>query len=249
VCRNVLKSANKKYQLREGKSMETRKCENCGQDFQKWVEFCSNCGQAMEGYSRPAGFWIRFGASIIDSLIFIPIGILGFWNTFSLKSLPVLILISLPGLIYKPFMESFFGATLGKMACGIKVIDDNGRKLSLFSAYVRYFPFLISTGVTLAGQLILFSSPQFQSATSFMELGQAQQGNFMAPIGTIVSILVMIECVFAAFTFRKRALHDMLAESFCVYKEPMKLSTEISETAEPAGQDVQTLQVSEGENT
>jgi uncharacterized RDD family membrane protein YckC len=142
-------------------------------------------------------------------------------------------------------MESFFGATLGKMACGIKVIDDNGSKLSLFGAYVRYFPFLISAGVTLAGQLILFSSPHFQSAESMIEIAQAQQGNFLAPIGTIVGVLVTIECIFAAFTFRKRALHDMLAESFCVYKEPKKPS---SEPSEPAGQDVQTLQVSEGEN-
>lgn len=218
--------------------MDTRKCKKCGHEFQKWAEFCSNCGEPMEGYSRPAGFWIRFGAYFIDGLIFIPIVILSIWNTYSLKSLPMLILISLPGLIYKPFMESFFGATLGKMACGIKVIDDDGKKLSLFTAYVRYFPFLISIGVTLAGQLIIFSSPQFQSATSMIEIGEAQRANFLTPVGYVVSVLVIIECVFAAFTFRKRALHDMLAESFCVYKEPKRLNSETSETAR---QDAQTL--------
>jgi uncharacterized RDD family membrane protein YckC len=146
--------------------------------------------------------------------------ILGIWNLYSLKSTVVLVLASLPGLIYKPFMESFFGATLGKMSCKIKVIDDNGKKLSLFGAYVRFFPFLLSAGVTLAGQLILFTSPQFQSAESMMEIGQAQQGNFLGPISTVVNVLLLIECVFASFTLRKRALHDMLAESFCVYKEP-----------------------------
>jgi uncharacterized RDD family membrane protein YckC len=203
----------------------------------------------MEDYSRPAGFWIRVGASFIDWLIFIPIGILSIWNTYSLKSTVVLVLISLPGLIYKPFMESFFGATLGKMSCKIKVIDDNGRKLSLFGAYVRFFPFLISTGIALAGQLIVFSSQQFQSATSMTEIGEAQKVNFLSLIGLIVYLLVLIECIFAAFTYRKRALHDMLAESFCVYKEPVKPGSEPAEPAEPTGQDVQTLQVSEGENT
>ncbi|UCE50432.1 MAG: RDD family protein [Phycisphaerales bacterium] len=198
--------------------MEPPKCKSCGQEFQEWVEFCPNCAEPIEGYSRPAGFWIRVGAWIIDALVFLPIGILGFWNTRSLKSTTVLILIALPGLIYKPFMEAFFGATLGKMACGIKVIDANGKKLSLVGAYVRYFPFLIQTGVNLAGQLILFASEQFQSATSMMELSQAQQGNPLSLLGTLVNVLVVIECVVAAFTFRKRALHDMLAESFCVYK-------------------------------
>ena len=221
--------------------MSAKRCENCGQEFLNWTEFCSNCGQANESYSRPAGFWIRVGAHIIDLVIFFPIIILSIWNTYSLKNTAVLILISLPGLIYKPFMESFFGATLGKMACGIKVIDNNSRKLSLFVAYVRFFPFLITAGVTLAGELIVFSSSQFQSATSMTEILQAQQANYLGIVGFIVNILVTIECVFAAFTFRKRALHDMLAESYCVYKEPKKLSPEQSQTAEPVGQDTQTV--------
>ena len=174
----------------------------------------------MEGYSRPAGFWIRVGASLIDFLIFIPIGLLSTWNTFSLKSTAVLVLISLPGLIYKPFMESFFGATLGKMSCKIKVIDDNGKKLSLFSAYIRFFPFLLSAGINLAGQLILFSSPQFQSAKSMIEISQAQQVSSLAAVTYSVTALLLIDCIFITFTFRKRALHDMMAESFCVYKEP-----------------------------
>ena len=174
----------------------------------------------MEGYSRPAGFWIRAGATVIDYLIFIPIGILSFWNTYSLKSIVVLVLISLPGLLYKPFMESFFGATLGKMSCKIKVIDDNGKKLSLFNAYIRFLPFLVLAGVSLASQLILFSSSQFQSVKSWTELSQAQQGNFMVVISYPATLLVLIDCIMVAFTFRKRALHDMMADSFCVYKEP-----------------------------
>jgi uncharacterized RDD family membrane protein YckC len=76
-----------------------------------------------------------------------------------------------------------------------------------------------------------------------MELSQAQQANFLIPVGYIVSLLLVIECIFAAFTFRKRALHDMLAESFCVYKEPKKLNSE------PAGQDAQTVQSPEGQIT
>lgn len=200
--------------------MDTRKCRKCGQEFQKWIEFCSNCGEPMEGYSRPAGFWIRAGASVIDYLIFIPVGILSFWNTYSLKSVAVLVLISLPGLIYKPFMESFFGATLGKMSCKIKVIDDNGKKLSLFNAYIRFFPFLLLGGVGLANQLILFSSPQFESIKSWTELSQAQQGNFLVVISYPAMVLLFIDCIMVAFTFRKRALHDMMADSFCVYKEP-----------------------------
>jgi uncharacterized RDD family membrane protein YckC len=183
------------------------------------VEFCPECAEPIENYSRPAGFWIRVGAHIIDSVIFLPFAALSFWNMFSLKSIPVLILMVLMGLIYKPFMEAFFGATLGKMACKVKVIDAEGNKLSLLRAYVRYLPFLVASVIGLATQLILFSSPEFQAAETMIDLAEAQQKGILDWIGTGVNILILIECVFAAFTFRKRALHDMLAKSFCVYKE------------------------------
>jgi uncharacterized RDD family membrane protein YckC len=200
--------------------MDRRKCKSCGEEFKKWVEFCSNCAEPMENYSRPAGFWVRVGAYIIDFLVFIPIVVLAFWNMFRLKSTFVLVLISLPGLVYKPFMESFWGATLGKMACRIKVIDDNGKKLSLAVAYARFLPFFVSGAITLVSQVILFSSPEFESVRSFVELGQAQEKGFLDALSTLVGIFIIIDCVVAAFTFRKRALHDILAESFCVYKEP-----------------------------
>ncbi len=196
------------------------KCEKCGEAFDQWVEYCPSCAEPMENYSRPAGFWIRFGAYIIDSLIFIPVGALGFWNMMSLKSTLVLVLIYLPAFFYKPLMEAFCGATLGKMSCGLRVIDAKGKRLSLFYAYTRAFPFLLATGIGLASQLILFSSEQFQSATSFAELGQPDTKTFVDAVSLLVNVLILIDCVVAAFSFRKRALHDMLAESYCVYKEP-----------------------------
>lgn len=200
--------------------METNRCRHCGEEIHDWVEFCPHCSEPIEGYARPAGFWIRVGASLVDFLVFIPIAILGFWNTISLKSTTVLVLISLPAFLYKPLMESFFGATLGKMSCRIKVIDEQGKKLSLFRAYCRALPFLVGSAVGLASQLILFSSPQFQSAGSWMEAMQAKPTTVLDLVNPLVSLFILVDCLFVAFTPRKRALHDMLAESFCVYREP-----------------------------
>lgn len=174
----------------------------------------------MENFSRPAGFWVRFGASIIDSLVFIPVMVLSFWNMYSLKSMPLMISLCAVGMIYKPFMESSYGATLGKMSFGLKVIDDNGNMLTLFRAYVRFLPNLISVLLNLVSSIILFSSPAFQSATTLMEMGQAQPRGIINLFQFLVNLLIVIDCVFVAFTFRKRALHDMLAGSYCVYKSP-----------------------------
>jgi uncharacterized RDD family membrane protein YckC len=200
--------------------MTGRTCKGCGHEFEEWVEFCPECAEPMENYSRPAGFWVRVGATIIDFVVFIPVIALSFWNMYSLKSLPLLISLSAVWMIYKPFMESSYGATLGKMSCGLKVIDDNGNMLTLYSAYIRFLPNLISALFTLAASIVVFLSPEFQSATNVMEMSQARQGGILNMLQSLMNLVIMIDCIFVAFTFRKRALHDMLAKSYCVYKSP-----------------------------
>jgi uncharacterized RDD family membrane protein YckC len=199
--------------------MNMSQCGQCGQEVQNSDNYCFQCGAKIEKYPRPAGFWIRVGASIIDSLIFIPIVILSFLNLLLFKNKALLILTILPSFLYKPLMESFYGATLGKMACGIKVIDNIGQKLDLGTAFLRALPFLLSNFTGTLQSLMLYSSAEFQSATTLEEMGQLQQMGPMDIIVFFVSFLVLVDCIFAAFTYRKRALHDMLAGSYCVYKE------------------------------
>ncbi len=201
--------------------MARPKCGKCGYELQEWVEFCPGCGEPIPGYSRPAGFWIRVGAYIIDGLVFIPIVGLATWNRFSLKSSMLAVLIAVPGFLYKPCMESFFGATLGKMACAIKVINAQGKKLNLFYAYVRAFLFLLGAGFGLAGQLVLFSTPESRSGTPMAPSDLPPALLFVGSANMVLTGLILIDCVCAGFTFRKRALHDYLADSYVIYKEPV----------------------------
>jgi len=98
-----------------------------------------------------AGFWIRFLAYFIDTLIMFVIGFL-FWLIFGiissievLEKSPIMLLIY--GLmmivfswLYSALMESSGNqGTLGKMACGIKVVDLNGQRISFGKATARFF--------------------------------------------------------------------------------------------------------------
>ena len=195
-----------------------KKCEKCNHEVLDEMKYCPDCGLEIVNNPKPAGFWIRVVASLIDSLVFIPIILLSFINMGSIKSVFVFFLIAIPGLIYKPFMESYYGATLGKMALGLKVIGKNGEKLNLQSAYIRFIPFLISSIVAFIGIYILFSMPEFKTASGILEIGRLEQKNPVKPIKTIIDLLIFVDCVAVAFTYRKRAFHDMLAKSFCVYK-------------------------------
>src|SRR5687767_7279656 len=70
------------------------------------------------------GFWLRLGALIIDTVILAPIsfGVM-FFNITSWKSPLLLIIFSLIAVGYKPAMERYYGATLGKMALKLRVVN------------------------------------------------------------------------------------------------------------------------------
>lgn len=170
----------------------------------------------------PAGFWIRVVAALVDFIIvLLPLQVGAFIAFSYVKNLPLLLLVSSPGfvyIVYKPLMESRYGATLGKMACGLRVIDQQGRRLSIVAAYVRFLPWLVPAVVHLITLVWVSSLPQFQAVSSFLELGRLTQQSPVHQLSTIVGYLFLIDCVTAAFTNRKRAIHDMLAGSYCVWK-------------------------------
>jgi hypothetical protein len=55
----------------------------------------------------PAGFWIRVVAALFDFIIALsPLQVAVFIALFCVKSLPLFLLVSIPGFVYKPLMES-----------------------------------------------------------------------------------------------------------------------------------------------
>ena len=139
-----------------------------------------------------AGFWIRFVALIIDSIV---LGVINMVLSFALigssfgmgigmdsgegvgAMLGVYYLVTF--LIYVSYfslMESSAKqATLGKMAVGIKVGDENGQRISGINALGRYLSKLIS------------------------------------------GIILCIGYIMAAFDVRKQALHDKIAGTVVYY--------------------------------
>ncbi|MBT8339470.1 MAG: RDD family protein [Desulfatitalea sp.] len=159
-------------------------CSQCGRSFpqDQVVRFsdqviCGACkpmvvqrfkeGVRAPGSFRYAGFWIRLGAKIIDTLIMIVAQqaiIIG--STFlifaatgqDMESKPapgLMLLLLIPygfamclQLFYATFFLGRYGATLGKMACKIKVVAPEGDRISYARAFGRNFSEMVS-GFTL----------------------------------------------------------------------------------------------------
>jgi uncharacterized RDD family membrane protein YckC len=104
-----------------------------------------------------AGFWIRFGAYIVDAILLwiVQVGMayafFGGYNmmvpNYALTGLSIVI-----GIGYFVAMESSTRqATLGKMAVGVKVGDANGNQISFGNAFGRYLGKIVSALILLIG--------------------------------------------------------------------------------------------------
>lgn len=126
--------------------------------FQKLRE-----GVAVDGGMNYAGFWIRFVAKFIDGLIIgIPAAVVMVIVLFAtgmmepdannpaalFANLGLRLVLQLGvyvvGATYSGFMHSKYGATLGKMAVGLRVVTLDGRYPSFARAFGRGFAEILS---------------------------------------------------------------------------------------------------------
>lgn len=178
-------------------------CFKCAAQNVDHARFCSGCGcQLVEtgqtSYKAYAGFWKRFGALVIDSILLsivsgicltIIMVVLGGAMMFSAATMSglgaisygltmaftIFMFSSILNWLYYTLMESSAKqATLGKMALGIVVTDQAGSRISFGRANVRYWSKFLSTLFLCVGYLM------------------------------------------AGFTAKKQALHDLIASTLVV---------------------------------
>lgn len=159
----------------------TASCVECGRSFptDEMVSYsgsyvCAECkpiffqrvreGVPLDQGFEYGGFWIRFGATIIDRVILIAVQV------------PILLLVGLSaasspdsatavyGLLnlmsvgfeiaYPVFFLGKFAATPGKMACGLKVVRPTGERITYLRALGRWFAESLSYAILLIGYIM-----------------------------------------------------------------------------------------------
>ena len=199
-------------------------CSKCGASVADGAAFCGACGQPVPAVgvvpaatyvnsgvvARPqvefAGFWLRFVALIIDTIVFSVVwGIVTFpiMGAMGLRGLfrggygpygggpmtpadmfpfvglifRVILISSVVKWLYYALLESSsWQATLGKKALGLEVTDLEGHRISFGRASGRFFGKIIS------------------------------------------AIILYIGFLMAGFTEKKQALHDMMAGTLVIRK-------------------------------
>ena len=163
-----------------------------------------------------AGFWIRFGAAIIDVLALAIFSGLNMYNTFSLKSIPLMIAIMTLLMAYKPFMEYKYGATFGKMAVKLKVTNHNFENISFDQSLIRSLPWLITSIISIVLTYLLMSHPSYMDTTGFTNISLLQKEITPAILQWLPTGILLITGLSILTNKKKMGLHDSIAKTYCI---------------------------------
>ena len=199
-------------------------CPDCKDLFFQRIREGISPLQTPHRMFRYAGFWIRFVAAFIDGLALGVVncainGIAG-QGPFSggayghaSGSLGQTVALSVIGLAmwaaYETWLIGAYGATLGKMALGLRVVRPDGQKVSYGRAFGRYRG---KRWFLIIAEMI-----------SWVYLANLEHGDLEAVQRFMVFMFVfigvgLIGYVIAGFTEQKKALHDMICGTRVVHK-------------------------------
>jgi uncharacterized RDD family membrane protein YckC len=151
-------------------------CADCKPAFLSRVMASGAAGASPMAW-RYGGFWIRFGARFIDGLIFAVPMVIFFAmfipsliragrqaghpaqppNLFAVSGFITFFLIMfVAGGFYEILMLKYRSGTLGKMACGLKVIRSDGRSLSWGVCFGRFFMWnVVTSGIPYLNTVLM----------------------------------------------------------------------------------------------
>ena len=117
---------------------------------------------ALPGRMQYAGFWIRAGAKIIDWIILgvVQMGFSLILPIMARSGNGVAAAIALNvfqlavAAVYSTFFLGRYGATIGKMACQIKVVTDTGEPVTYLRALGRHFAEMLSSLILGIGYIM-----------------------------------------------------------------------------------------------
>ncbi|MEO1628371.1 MAG: RDD family protein [Bacteroidota bacterium] len=167
-----------------------------------------------------ASFGSRVGASLVDTLVFMPFILLGFYNLLSLKLYFLDVVMSSIMFAYKPFMEWRYKATFGKMVLKLEVVNENYQQIELSQSLIRYSFYAIGYLISFVSNYYVFHAEGFFEVTDWMDFASFQEEE----VGSLIafsqtgSVFLLISVLLVLFDQQSQALHDKMAKTFCVYR-------------------------------
>ncbi len=171
-----------------------------------------------------ATFWSRTGAYILDGIIVASFTLfINAINIANFKSFLIYLPVAIVAIFYKPFMESKYGATLGKMALKLKVTDQNFNQIdfkqSLLRSIILIFPAILFVPI----YYLAFNNPNLAEYSQIFEFAQslAIEYPIQSWISNLSFIIIVIDIIMLLTdkTKTQRSLHDRIGKTFVLFEQ------------------------------
>ncbi|EPJ46300.1 MAG: hypothetical protein OFPII_21660 [Osedax symbiont Rs1] len=179
-----------------------------------------------DGFKVYAGFWQRFGAGIVDTIVLIPVAYLFYYLEGISISAAIITAVISCGLysVYTIYFHNRYGATLGKMASKIRVTNPDGSSISLKQAVLRSSVDICFAVLMVIAQIIAISQA---NPEEYLSAGWMERIEYLVPlfpswydlVVSVANIWVWSEFFVLLLNKRKRAIHDFIAGTVVINQE------------------------------
>ena len=227
-------------------------CPECGSINSNEVSLCT-CGYDSNRpyvmtdklYTRPtveaaaqdevpkyAGFWPRFGALLLDFLVFSPIMSLTMILSHNFRFFNLYYFI--PGLfisfMYEIYLVRRFGGTPGKLLMGLRITQLDFSPVSYREAILRYAPEFVLGAVSSVAIIIAslrVTDSEYLSLTMDAQIKSltAHTPRWYKVVGVIQNVWIWSEFIVLLTNQKRRALHDFIAGTVVIKKLRTSTST------------------------
>jgi uncharacterized RDD family membrane protein YckC len=170
-----------------------------------------------------AGFWRRFGAFWLDTIICLPVGLFAIWLWNQTQAAQTIWLLpgAAIGIWFHVYLVKRYGGTPGKLILGLRILRVDGAAVGYKEAMLRYAPlfalaFLVSVALALASWKL--------SEAEYLSLGWQERPARLTAVAPpwyrivfiIENIWVWSEFVVMMTNKKRRAIHDFIAGTVVV---------------------------------
>lgn len=178
----------------------------------------------MNEAPQHAKFQDRFFASLLDTLI---IGggsfAINSLNIAALKSFWIYLLIAGLTILYKPYLESRYNATFGKMALNLKVTDWNYNNIDLNKSFLRSLIIIVPALFYIPLHYFAFNNEYVITSNSVFEFTNKMTEAYptftffitFLSYATLADVIVYL----VDLNKKQRSLKDYIAKTYVIKKE------------------------------
>ena len=129
-------------------------------------------------------------------------------------------IIAIIGILYKPLLEYYFGATIGKYALDLKVTNTNFNRMTLSQSFLRSSILYLPTVFFIPITYLAFNNPEILKINSITEYAQTVALNYPMQnyITNLMQLIIVVDIIFLLTdkTKTERALHDRIGKTYVI---------------------------------